>query len=135
MSNIEETLSEEMYREHILDLYKSPHNFGDLEGATHKHKGFNPLCGDEITVQLIIKDGKVQAVKFKGQGCAINIASSSLLTDEIKGKTTQAIMEMKTPDVLDLMKIPISSVRFKCALLGLETLQKAVQGSEPDGNA
>ena len=130
MSNIEETLSEEMYREHILDLYKSPHNFGDLEGATHKHKGFNPLCGDEITVQLI-----VQAVKFKGQGCAINIASSSLLTDEIKGKTTQAIMEMKTPDVLDLMKIPISSVRFKCALLGLETLQKAVQGSEPDGNA
>ncbi len=119
-------LAGDMYREHILDLYKNPHNFGKLKGATNSHQEYNPLCGDEVTIELTVKDGSIQDAHFIGGGCAISIASASLLTDAIKGKPAKDVLEMKAQDFLELLQVPLSSVRMKCALLSLETAQKAL---------
>lgn len=123
-------LAREMYKEHILDLYKYPHNFGKLEGASHSYRSYNPLCGDDITLQLIITKGKVEGVKFLGRGCAISMASASLLTDEIKGKTIEDVQSVTQEDILEMLEIPIGPVRLKCALLCWEALQEAVKFGE-----
>src|SRR3989344_5126683 len=78
-----------MYREHILHLYKHPHHFGTLKGATHTSRAYNPLCGDDLTLQLIVKNGKITDVSFSGTGCAISMAAASLLTDKLVGLTIQ----------------------------------------------
>jgi nitrogen fixation protein NifU and related proteins len=116
----------EMYKEHILDLYKHPLNFGHLEYATHKERKHNPLCGDDITIELMIKDDKVEDVKFSGKGCAISMASASLLTDAIKGKTVSEVKEFTSEELIELLEIPIGPVRVKCALLSLEVAHKAI---------
>ena len=119
-------MSEEMYREHILDLYKNPRNFGELKGKTHSHREFNPLCGDDITMDAVIEDGRVKEINFHGHGCALSIASASLLTEEIKGMRVEEVMKLTKDKVLELMMIPIGPVRIKCALLPLETIHKLV---------
>lgn len=119
--------SAEMYREHILDLYKNPHNYGELKNATHKFSEFNPLCGDEITIQLIINNNKIEDIKFTGKGCAISIASASLLTDEVKGKTIEQVKNLSSENIIKMLNIPLSSVRIKCALLSLDTLKIAIE--------
>lgn len=116
-----------MYQEHILDLYQHPHNFGSLKTATHKHTENNPLCGDEVTIQVEMSNSKIEQIKFLGKGCAISMASASMLTDKVKGKEVSEVMKLKKEDILEMMHIPIGPVRLKCALLSLETLQKAVQ--------
>ena len=78
---------DDLYRDYILEHSRHPHNFGVLEQPTASHEGANPLCGDRITMQLGIRDGKVAEVAFTGRGCAISQASASLLTDEVKGMT------------------------------------------------
>src|SRR3989344_2579608 len=109
--------SQEIYREHILDLYKNPHNFGKVENPTHKFQEINPLCGDEIDVSLTIKDGTIEDIKFNGMGCAISMASASLLTDKIKDMKLEDAKKISNEDVIKMLNIPISYVRMKCALL------------------
>jgi nitrogen fixation protein NifU and related proteins len=123
-------LSREMYQEHILDLYKDPSNRGALPNPTHKSHSFNPLCGDDITINLLTKNDKVEQVKFEGKGCAISIASASMVTDKIKGMTVSEIMKLKKEDVLDMLQIEISPVRLKCALISLETVHNAINKIE-----
>lgn len=120
-------LAEEMYKTHILDLYKSPRNKGIIEHPTHTHTAHNPVCGDTITIYLVVKEGIVYAVKFNGNGCAIHTAAASLLTDAIKGKSVDEIKSMTAKDMLDLLKIPISPGRVKCALLSWEAVQKSIR--------
>lgn len=115
-----------MYQEHILDLYKHPHNFGKMEGATNQHREYNPLCGDDVTIQMKLEDGKVSSVKFSGRGCAISMASASLITDKIRGMEKDEIMQLGGEDALQMLGIPIGPVRIKCALLALETVHKAL---------
>jgi|TARA_Y100000310_G_scaffold70252_1_gene65838 nitrogen fixation NifU-like protein len=120
-------LSEKMYREHILELYKNPSNFGELEKPTHEHTEYNSFCGDEITVQLIIKDGEVNNVKFNGSGCVISMVSSSLLTDKIKNMKIEDIKELDKKEIFELLKISINPGRIKCALLPLNALKGALK--------
>jgi nitrogen fixation NifU-like protein len=81
---------EDLYREIILDHYRSPRNRGELETPpAHKSEGFNPLCGDEVVLYLVIEDGKVADVKIGGQGCSISQASTSMMSAAIKGKTVE----------------------------------------------
>jgi len=122
-----ETLARDMYKEHILDIFRNPMNKGDLPSATNEHTGHNPLCGDEIKIQVIIKDNKVEDVKWDGRGCAISQVSASMLTDKIKGMSTQDIMKLKKEDMLEMLQIPLSTVRLKCGLLSLETVHGAIQ--------
>jgi|SRR3989344_7570251 len=123
MSNLE------IYKEHILDLYKNPSNKGNLENPTHEFVKSNPLCGDEIRIQLIIKNKKVTNVKFDGEGCAISQASASLLTDKIKNLSMNEIKKFSKKEILDLLKIPISYTRIKCALLPLDAIKEALENA------
>ncbi len=81
----------ELYQELIIDHSRSPRNFGKLESADGMHEGFNPLCGDKVTIYLVKAQGKVQQAQFEGCGCAISMASASLMTEALLGKTTAEI--------------------------------------------
>ena len=117
---------DELYRDFILDHYRNPRNAGTLENADATFEDLNPLCGDKIRMDLRIRDGKVEDVKFSGRGCAISQASASLLTEEIKGKTLAEIEKVGKDEVLANLGITISAVRLKCALLGLKVLREAL---------
>ncbi len=118
---------EGMYQENILDHYKSPRNFGKIENASVHHHEYNPLCGDEIELFLVIDENKkVADVKFQGKGCAISQASASLLSEEIKGKSIEELKKLTKENILELLGIPLSPVRLKCALLSLDTLKNSI---------
>jgi len=119
---------DDMYRDYILDHYKNPRNQGDLAGATNTYADSNPLCGDELSMALRIEDDRVADVRFNGKGCAISVASASILTDEIKGKTLDEIKAIDRDHVLESLGISISPARIKCALLSLKTLKGAAWG-------
>jgi nitrogen fixation NifU-like protein len=122
---------DDLYRDEILEHYREPHNFGTLEAPDASHEGHNPLCGDRITMMLTIDSaGKIGEVAFSGRGCAISQASASMLTDEIKGRPLAEVEQMTNQDILDLLGIEISPARLKCALLSLDTLQRALEGHE-----
>jgi len=116
-----------LYRDEILEHYRRPHNFGTLEHPDVSYEGSNPLCGDRITLMLDLDDsGHVADVAFTGRGCAISQASASLLTDTLRGRSTDDLLHLGKDDVLDLLGIEISPARLKCALLSLDTLQRAL---------
>jgi nitrogen fixation NifU-like protein len=119
---------DDLYRDFILEHYRAPHNFGTLDDADAAFEGYNPLCGDRITMMLGIEDDTVREVAFTGRGCAISQASASLLTDRIKGKPLAEVADISNADVIDELGIEISPARLKCALLSLDTLQKALAG-------
>jgi nitrogen fixation NifU-like protein len=116
-----------LYRDEILEHYRRPHNFGTLEQPDVSYEGSNPLCGDRITLMLDLDDsGHVSDVAFTGRGCAISQASASLLTDTLRGRATEDLLHLGKDDVLELLGIEISPARLKCALLSLDTLQRAL---------
>lgn len=122
---------DDLYRDEILEHYREPHNFGTLESPDAVFEGHNPLCGDRITMMLAIDEaGNVSDVAFSGRGCAISQASASLLTDEIRGRPLGDLEALRSQDVLDLLGIEISPARLKCALLSLDTLQRALAARE-----
>jgi len=115
-----------LYRDFILDHYRNPRNAGTIEDADASFEDINPLCGDKVRMDLRIRDGVIEDVKFKGRGCAISQASTSLLTEEIKGKKISDIEAIGKDDVLANLGINISAARLKCALLGLKVLKQAL---------
>ena len=124
---MEKGIPNEIYREHILDLYKHPSNFGNLKNATHEHTEYNSLCGDEIVVKLIVENSVIKNVKFHGSGCVISLVSASLLTDKIKGMRTGDVKKLDKNDILKLLKIRINPARLRCALLSLDAVKKALK--------
>tara|TARA_Y100000310_G_scaffold341089_1_gene439066 strand:- start:7307 stop:7723 length:417 start_codon:yes stop_codon:yes gene_type:complete len=121
---------EGMYRENILDHYKHPHNHGTIENPDIKFTENNPLCGDVITVNLKLKDNKVEDVKFSGRGCAISQSAASMLTDEIKGKTLEEIKVIDREKIVELLGIDVGPVRTKCAVLGLVAIRNGIKEFE-----
>jgi nitrogen fixation NifU-like protein len=119
----------DMYTENILDLFKNPKNKGHLENPTHENSRNNPLCGDEITIQLVIEDNKIKEIKFSGQGCAISQASTSMITDKIKDMSIEQVKSLNKEDILEMLHIPISPGRLKCALLSLDTVKGALENA------
>jgi nitrogen fixation NifU-like protein len=134
----------DLYQETIIDHSKRPRNRGSLEQPTHSAEGFNPLCGDRLTLQLKMEGGRVAAVAFQGVGCAISTASASLMTDVIKGKTAEeaektfedfhGLVTEEFPRAADLGKLAVFSgvreypMRVKCATLAWHTLRAALRG-------
>lgn len=123
---MEHGLPKNMYSKHILELYKSPKNYGLLENPTVEITETNSLCGDEITIQLIFKDKKIRDAKFSGSGCVLSLVSSSLITDKIKGMEVKDIKKMDKKDVLKLLGISVTPSRMKCVVLPLEAVKKAL---------
>ena len=124
---MEKGIPSEMYKEHILELYKSPSNFGALKKPTHEKTEYNSVCGDEITVQMFIKDEKIKDIKFGGSGCVISMVAASMLTDKIKGMKISDIKNMKGEDVLGMLNMKLNLARVKCALLAFEAVKGALK--------
>ena len=134
----------DLYQEIIIDHSKRPRNRGKLPDATHTANGYNPLCGDKLTLHLKMQDGRVAGVAFDGEGCAISTASASLMTDVIKGKTIEEaeqtfkifhhLLTVDEPAPANLGKLAVFSgvreypMRVKCATLAWHTLHAALQG-------
>jgi len=121
-------MSDDLYREQILEHYKNPHHFGELSDADITQEGDNPLCGDVITLYLKLDDGKLDEVSFRGRGCAISQASASMLTDMIVGRPVAELKTFPTRDLLEELGIQISPARMKCATLSVNTLRVALNG-------
>lgn len=136
----------ELYQEVILDHNKHPRNFGVVEPCTHHAEGFNPLCGDHLTITMTMNNGVISDVRFQGDGCAISKATASLLTSEIKGKTQEEAEriidiaqdavtssgDVELPPLLGKMSV-IAGVRefparVKCATLAMHTVKSALHG-------
>ncbi len=117
-----------MYREVILDHYKNPRGHGVIDDPDAEAEGQNPLCGDEVTIFVAFgADGEtVEDVKFRGRGCAISQAATSMLVEMVKGRTAEDIASMPRDELLDEVGIPLTPVRLKCALLGLGVLKVAL---------
>ena len=124
-----------LYREYILDHYKNPRNFGELEERDAEFFDRNPLCGDEIGVHVKLDGDRVADVRFHGQGCAISQAAASIISDELKGKTVAEIAALDRGFVCEELGIDLSPTRLKCGLLGLKVVQGALLGRQewPDG--
>lgn len=123
-----------IYREQIIDLYEHPLNYGELEDADFSYEEDNPLCGDLIRIDVRLDDEqRVEEVSWSGQGCAISQAAASLLTEEIKGMSLDELKAFPKDRLLDLVGVPLSMARVKCALLSLKVLKAGAYGlPEPD---
>tara|TARA_B110000014_G_C19948827_1_gene490981 strand:- start:47 stop:517 length:471 start_codon:yes stop_codon:yes gene_type:complete len=147
----------ELYQDIILEHGKSPRNFGKCKGYSHEAKGHNPLCGDQVQVYLKLNKKKtVEEVTFEGSGCAISMASTSIMTELVKGKTFEVAKkivndflnmiksgsEMTTKDLDEDQKVKIMSLsgvkqypmRVKCATLSWHTLVSAMEGKKIEVN-
>lgn len=114
------------YREYILEHYRNPRNYGRLEHPDTHAEDSNPLCGDQLGIDLQVEGDHVTAVRFQGRGCAISQAAASMLSEMIEGKTVEEVVQLGKDDVLEALGIPISPARTKCAFLSLRVLHRSL---------
>ncbi len=120
-----------LYREVILDHSKNPRNKGSLDPADFSYQDVNPLCGDEIRIDLRVEGDHVSDIKFSGRGCAISQAATSMLTEMVMGQPVETVKQISKDDVLEELGVPIGPARMKCALLGLKVLKAGLYGVVP----
>ena len=117
-------MSDDIYREIILDHYRNPRNKGKLTDADVSIHDSNPLCGDEIDIHLKVEEGKIKNIKFEGRGCAISQASASMLTEMVIEKPLSTVKEIAKNDILEnIGLLNLGPARIKCALLSLKVLK------------
>ncbi len=121
-------MMDDLYRDYILEHYKRPRNWGELEPHDLEAEEHNPLCGDELGVQIRIRDGRIEDLRFHGHGCAISQAAASIASEELKGMEIERVRDLGADWMIDLLGIPVSATRRKCALLNLKVVRGAVGG-------
>lgn len=120
---------DDLYREIILDHYRNPRKKGRLDPADVDYEEDNPVCGDHIHLTLQVDENDViKAVGWEGEGCAISQASASMLYETLEGKTLAEAREIGKDDILEMLGIPLSPIRLKCALLSLKVLKAGAYG-------
>ena len=124
---------DDLAQANILEHYKYPRNHGAIEHPTISHEEHNPLCGDRIRMDLLIKDGVIEDMRFSGRGCTISQAAASMITETLKGRPVEEAKQFGKTEVLDLLGIPIGYTRLKCALLSLKALKVAVYTAGGEG--
>jgi nitrogen fixation NifU-like protein len=129
-------MSFNLYQENILDHYENPCHKGTMENPTLDFRDLNPLCGDEVRIQARLDaEGNLAEVCFDGKGCVISLAAASMLMEEVEHKPLDEVKRMQRQDMLDLLGIPLTTMRVKCAMLALRTLEKAIRLYEDGVNA
>jgi nitrogen fixation protein NifU and related proteins len=119
----------DIYRELILDYYRNPRNYGKLEPHDIGARDSNPLCGDEIEIQIRVSGAKdkIEEIRFSGKGCAISQASASMLTEMAKGKPLEWVKVLSKDDILKMLGTSdLGPARIKCALLSMKVLKTGV---------
>jgi len=119
---------DDLYRDNILDHYKNPRNFGELDAHDLEFHDHNPLCGDELGVHIRVEDGKIADLRFHGHGCAISQAAASISSEELIGMPVDDVGDLSADWVIEQLGINISPTRRKCALLSLKVLRGATTG-------
>jgi nitrogen fixation NifU-like protein len=113
----------DIYDEHILDHFESPYHKGHLPAPTCAHSDRNPICGDQLTVELKIEGDRVKEAYFDGKGCAISQAAASILCEHVEGKTLDELRHLQAKDMLALLQVRLTASRQKCGLLGFRVLK------------
>ena len=119
-------MTSNLYREHILDHYGNPRNEGVLDDPDVSHERDNPVCGDVVRLDIKLENGKVSEARFSGEGCVISMASASMFTEEIQGKTIAELEAMDDADIFEMLGIDLGPSRANCAVLPLRVLQEAL---------
>jgi nitrogen fixation NifU-like protein len=119
---------DDLYRDFILEHYKRPRNFGELGEHDHEAHEVNPLCGDELGVQIAVADGRIADLRFQGHGCAISQAAASMASEQLIGMDVDEVAALNASWMLDLLGIDVSATRRKCALLSLKVVRHALTG-------
>lgn len=119
---------DDLYRENILEHYKHPRNQGTLDHPDVSYEDANPLCGDRIRMDLKLRDGHIDQIRFSGHGCSISQAAASMLCEAVEGKPLEEVKKIGRDDVLEMLGIELGPVRLKCGLLALKTLKAGVYG-------
>ena len=119
---------DDLFRENILDHYRHPRNRGTLEQPDITFEDANPLCGDRVRMDLNVKDGRIEQVRFSGVGCSISQAAASMLCEAVEGKSLEEVKHLSREDILEMLGIELGPVRLKCGLLALKTLKAGVYG-------
>jgi nitrogen fixation NifU-like protein len=132
-------MSDDLYDDHILDHFETPYHRGHLAQPTIAHEDENPLCGDQVRLELLLDEkNRVKEAWFDGHGCAISQAAASILTREIEGKTLDELKEFQAPQMLDLLRVRLTAARQKCGLLCfkiLKTMIYSLDGQRGTGGA
>ena len=128
-------MTDSLYREAILDHYRNPRNKGTLDPADYSYEDVNPLCGDEIRIDVRSDGERVTEIRFSGRGCAISQAAASILTEMVEGRPLDEVKALGREDLLDELGVPISPARMKCAMLGLKVLKAGLYGVPPADDA
>lgn len=125
-------MSDDLYRDIILDHYRNPRHRGTLDPADFTYEDVNPLCGDEIRIDVRVKDDRIDEIAFSGRGCAISQASASILMEMTAGQSLEEVKAITKEDLLEELMVPISPARLKCALLSLKVLKAGIYGVGSD---
>ncbi len=120
----------DIYKENILEHYKNPKNFGSLKKPSHSGVFNNPLCGDSIIVDLILKSDKIVDIRFRGEGCAISISSTSMFFDYLKEKNTRVLKKINKQFMEKLINVKISEGRVKCLMLPVSAINKIIENKK-----
>ena len=121
---------EEISTEILLDHYRNPHNYGQIEDANEKLIEFNPVCGDTVQITIRIENDVVTDIKFIGRGCSVSQGGASMLTDKVKGMNIGEIKKINQEDILNMLGLKLGPSREKCALLSLNALHKCIANHE-----
>ena len=121
---------EDLYRDNLLDHYENPRHHGTIEGADVSHEEDNPLCGDRIRIDVKLTEDHtgIASIAFSGDGCIISQAAASMLMEAVADKSLMDVQKLERQDVLDMIGVPLTAARVKCALLGLKVLKAGIYG-------
>jgi nitrogen fixation NifU-like protein len=121
-------MADSIYRELIMDHSRNPRNKGTLDPADFTYEDVNPLCGDEIRIDVRVENDQIADIAFSGRGCAVSQASASILTEMVEGMSIEDVKALTKDDLLEEIGIPVSPARLKCALLSLKVLKAGLYG-------